>query len=177
MISRVNNIVGRVLFWAIAAIHGAIVVVLFLGVVTRYVFNAPLFWSEEVCLLGLIWLTFLGGAVLVRQDKNVTITILADRLPPRIRRYLDYVNHLLIILCLVVMIDQSWKLSERLAYSTTPALRLKESWFGAALVVSFTLMLFYQIQRLIAHARNRVAFPDEAVCNPEDSGQGERCNL
>jgi TRAP-type transport system small permease protein len=177
MISRANKILGRVLFWTIAAIHGAIVVVLFLGVVMRYVFDAPLFWSEEVSLLGLIWLTFLGGTVLVRQDKNVSITILTNRLPPRAKRWLDYLNHLLIILCLVVMIDQSWKLSEHLYYSTTPALRLRECWFGAALVVSFVLMLFYQIQRFVAGVRGRVAFPDEAVCHPEDSSHGERCNL
>ncbi|MEN6439847.1 MAG: TRAP transporter small permease [Syntrophobacter sp.] len=177
MISTLNKIVGGALFWAIAIIHGVIVVVLFTGVVTRYIFNLPLFWSEEICLLGLLWLTFLGGAILVRQDKNVSITIFSDMLPKSVMRPLHRINHVLILICLVVMIQQSWKLSERLSYSTTPALRMSEFWFAAALLVGFIVMLFYQIQRFIGDLRGRDVFPDESICGPKDSGEVERCNL
>jgi len=177
MISVLNKFVGKLLFWAIAIVHGVIVVVLFSGVVTRYLFNAPLFWSDEICLLGLLWLTFLGGAILVRQDKNVSITIFTDMLPRGVMRPLGMVNHLLIIICLGVMILQSWKLSEHLSDSTTPALRMSEFWFAASLLIGFVVMLYYQVQRFIADIRNRTAFPEEPVCNPDDSGEGERCNL
>jgi len=177
MVSTLNKFVGRLLFWAIAVIHAVIVVVLFTGVVTRYVFNLPLFWSEEICLLGLLWITFLGGAVLVRQDKNVSITIFSDMLPKSVMHPLRRINHVLILICLVVMIQQSWTLSQRLSYSTTPALRMSEFWFAAALLVGFIVMIFYQVQRFIGDLRGRVVFPDEPVCGPDDSGEVERCNL
>jgi TRAP-type transport system small permease protein len=177
MISALNKIIGRLLYWTIAVVHGLVVVVLFSGVVMRYLFNAPLFWSEEICLLGLVWLTFLGGAVLVRQDKNVSITIFSDLLPASVMRPLSLINHLLILICMGVMIWQGWILTERLSYSTTPALRMSEFWFAAALLVGFIIMLYYQIQRFIADFRRRVAFPEEPICNTEDSGEGERCNL
>jgi TRAP-type transport system small permease protein len=177
MISTLNKLIGRLLFWTITIVHGVVVVVLFSGVVTRYVFNAPLFWSEEICLLGLIWLTFLGGAVLVRQDKNVSITIFSDLLPPNVMRPLSLINHVLILICMGVMIWQGWILAERLSHSTTPALRISEFWFAAALLVGFIIMLYYQAQRFIADLRRRAAFPEEPICNPEDSGEGERCNL
>jgi len=177
MISVLNKIVAKFLFWAIAVTHGVIVVVLFFGVVTRFLFNAPLFWSEEVCLLGLIWLTFLGGAILVRQDKNVSITIFSDMLPRRVMRPLSLINHVLILICLGIMIQQSWRLTERLAYSTTPALRLSEDWFAVALLIGFAVMLFYQVQRFIGDIRHRLVFSEESICSTEDSGEGERCNL
>jgi TRAP-type C4-dicarboxylate transport system permease small subunit len=170
MLSIINRILGKAVYWSIALVHGAIVVILFTGVVTRYVFNAPLFWGEEVTILCLIWLTFLGGAVLVRQDKNVTITIFTDMLPARVVHKIGYVNHVLVITCLVVMIGQSWKLSEKLSDSTTPALRLSEWWFAVALLAGFIIMLFYQIQHFVALFRNRKAFP-------EDTGHEERCEL
>ncbi len=170
MLSTLNKIVGKCLYWAIAAIHAAIVVILFAGVVARYVFNAPLFWGEEMSILGLVWLTFLGGAVLVRQNKNVAITIFTDHLPARVFRRVDFVNHILIMICLVVMIRQAWTLSDRLMDSTTPALRFRETWFAAALVIGFVVMLFYQVQRFVAELRNRKAFPDE------EAGD-ERCEL
>lgn len=176
MIAFLNKFVEKALFWSIALIHAVIVVVLFTGVVTRYIFNAPLFWSEEVCILALIWITFLGGAVLVRQDKNICITVIMDHLPARVRQKIELINHPIIIICLIVMIVQSWKLTGKLALSTTPALRIPESWFGVSLIIGFVLMLFYQIQRFIAQLRNRTAFPDQAVCSAEEK-TGEVCNL
>jgi len=170
MLTIVNRIIGKAVYWGIALVHGAIVVILFTGVVTRYVFNAPLFWGEEVTILCLIWLTFLGGAVLVRQDKHVTITIFTDMLPPRVVHKLGYVNNVLIILCLLVMIGTSWNLCGKLCDSTTPALRLSEWWFAAALEVGFVIMLFYQVQHFVALIRNRKAFPDE-------TGHEERIEL
>ncbi len=177
MISTLNKIIGSLLFWTIAVIHGVVVVVLFSGVVMRYVFNAPLFWSEEICLLGLVWLTFLGGAVLVRQDKNVSITIFTDLLPTRVMRPIGQINHVLILICMVVMIWQGSVLTERLSYSTTPALRISEFWFAAALLVGFIIMLYYQIQRFIGDLRGLPAFPEESILSSEDSGKEEEYNL
>ncbi len=177
MISALNKIVGTLLFWSITIVHGLVALVLFSGVVMRYVFNAPLFWSEEICLLGLVWLTFLGGAILVRQDKNVSITIFSDLLPASLMRPLGKINHILIIICMVVMIWQGWNLAERLSYSTTPALRMSEFWFAAALLVGFIIMLYYQVQRFIADIKRVPAFPEESIPSSEDSGKEEEYNL
>lgn len=64
-IKIVNNILDTVLNWVIALIIIAIILILFIGVILRYIFSAPLFWSEEIAVLGLIWMTFLGGVILV----------------------------------------------------------------------------------------------------------------
>jgi TRAP-type C4-dicarboxylate transport system permease small subunit len=176
MISTLNKIIGRLLYWMIAVVHGLIVVVLFSGVVMRYLFNAPLFWSEEICLLGLLWLTFLGGAVLVRQDKNVSITIFTDMLPASVTRPLIQIDHMLILICFGVMIWQGRNLVERLSYSTTPALRMSEFWFAAAPLVGFIIMLYYQVQRFIADLRGLPAFPEELILRGEVSREGEERN-
>ena len=163
MISSLNKILAKVLDWAIAIVHASMVVILFAGVITRYLFNAPLFWGEELTILGLIWITFLGGVVLVRQDKNVVISIFTDMLPRPVMGKLNVVNSFLAILCLVVMIWQSWKLSGRLSLSTTPALRMSESWYAYALLVGFVLMLYYEVQRFFALVRGKTpSFPEGA---------------
>ncbi|MEW6265584.1 MAG: TRAP transporter small permease [Thermodesulfobacteriota bacterium] len=167
MLDRINKFVGWILNGVIAVVHGVIVVVLFAGVVTRFVFNAPLFWGEEVCILALVWMTFLGGAVLVRQDKHVTITILADLMPPRVQNGLRVFSHFLAVIILAVMVWQGFKLTERLSLSSTPALRLNEGWFAGALVTGFIVMLFYQVQRLIGRWRGREVLPHEGTRGEE----------
>ena len=52
---------------AAAALVGAEVVVLFAGVVSRYLFNAPLTWSDELASALFLWLAMLG-AVIARPD-------------------------------------------------------------------------------------------------------------
>lgn len=143
-----NKYFAIALDWAIGLIMMAIVVILFIGVIMRYVFNAPLFWSEELTVLGLIWMTFLAGAILVRDDKNVSITILTDICPPRVAKLFRIIAEVLVLFILGVMIWQSWQLTSRLSFSTTPALRICESWYGYALAVGFILMLYYQVQKL-----------------------------
>lgn len=127
----------------------AIVIVLFVGVILRYLFNAPLFWSEEVTVLGMIWMTFLGGAILVRDDKNVCITIMCDLCSRRGAHGIRIVAEILTLVMVGVMIWLSWQVTGRLSFSTTPALRISESWFGYALIAGFALMFFYQVQKVI----------------------------
>jgi TRAP-type C4-dicarboxylate transport system permease small subunit len=51
LIARVNRVIARLLDWAVGLTLYVIVVVLFAGVVLRYVFSSPLFWSEEIAVL------------------------------------------------------------------------------------------------------------------------------
>ena len=160
-----NKWLARILDWIIGAIMVAIVIVLFIGVVLRYLFNAPLFWSEELTVLGMIWMTFLGGAILVRDDKNVCITILCDMCPPRGAAWIRIVAEILVLGMVAVMIWLSWQVTGRLAFSTTPALRISEAWFGYALIAGFALMLFYQVQKVYALVfRKGVGGADPGSC-------------
>ena len=160
MLSKANKLLSIVIDWIIGLIMGSIVAILFVGVILRYVFNTPLFWSEEVAVLGLIWITFLGGAILTRQDKHVSITILSDMCPRAMGRGMQILSDILVVIILVFMVWQSWALCGRLAFSTTPALRIKESWFGFAMVAGFLVMLYYQVQRLWATLLKKPAFPE-----------------
>lgn len=152
---KLNRILGQILDLAIGCLMVGIVVILFIGVVLRYVFNSPLFWSEEITLMAMIWITFLAGGLLVRDDKNVAISFVVDFLRPSPARAVRYVSESLVMLILVVMARQSWLLIDKMAFGVTPALRISEAWFGWALFVGFILMIFYQAQRLVGLFRGR----------------------
>ena len=48
------------LFWALA-------IIVFLQFFTRYILNDSLSWTEEIARYGLMWLAFIGGAVVTRK--------------------------------------------------------------------------------------------------------------
>lgn len=72
---------GFVLFWGLAFI-------VFLQFFTRYVLNDSLAWTEEIARYGLIWITFIGAAIVVRKNTHISVEVLLHYLPPGAARVL-----------------------------------------------------------------------------------------
>src|SRR5436190_15518230 len=74
-----------------ALMLAAMVVLLFIQVVGRYVFENPPDWTEELARTVFIYLTFIGGAVAIVRNAHLRIESLHDRLSARARTMLDIV--------------------------------------------------------------------------------------
>ena len=48
--------------------------ILFAGVVSRYVLHAPLVWSDELASILFLWLAMLGSAVAFRRTEHMRMT-------------------------------------------------------------------------------------------------------
>jgi len=48
----------------------------FLEVISRYVFNMSLTWTEEVALFALLWLAYFGSAISVTRRRHLRIEVL-----------------------------------------------------------------------------------------------------
>src|SRR6201992_2131920 len=71
---------------------GAVIVVaetliLFAGVLSRYVFNSPLFWTDELANFLFLWLSMLGTVVALRADGHMRLTTVANWVPAGIARW------------------------------------------------------------------------------------------
>lgn len=64
----------------------AMAVLAFANVVTRYLTNYSLAFTEELEVTALVWLTMLGAAIGVRRAAHLGFTTVRDRLPRRARR-------------------------------------------------------------------------------------------
>ena len=52
----------------------------FVNVITRYVFNFSIIWAEEVSQYLMIWIAYLGAGLALRQGRHVAIEMFQDRL-------------------------------------------------------------------------------------------------
>ncbi|MCC2816145.1 TRAP transporter small permease [Lachnoclostridium pacaense] len=57
-------------------------IVLFVQIIMRTFFSAPLKWAEELARYLQIWITFLGIGYGIRRGSHIGMTLLKDRLPP-----------------------------------------------------------------------------------------------
>ena len=58
------------------------ILVLFAGVVSRYVFHSPLVWSDELASILFLWLSMLGAVVALRRGEHMRMTALVNNVSP-----------------------------------------------------------------------------------------------
>ena len=78
-------------------------VLVFTNVVTRYGLGFSIAWAEEVASFLMIWVTFLGAGLALREGRHVAIDVLQDRLPESVRRGLRFILALAILAFLALL--------------------------------------------------------------------------
>jgi len=100
---RVNSIIDGVVFYLLAAALAGLVGICFVQVVARYVFSASFSWAEEVSIVLMVWATWGGAALSVKQGTHLRILIIVEKLKPRTRWALELALNTLAIVFLVVV--------------------------------------------------------------------------
>jgi len=82
------DIVTRLERWACAILVAVFCLVLSGNVILRYVFSAPLYWAEEVCIILMIWMAFIAASLAIGARQMIAVTFFSDLLAARGRRFL-----------------------------------------------------------------------------------------
>ena len=86
---RIDQRLGAVIEAVAAAIVLVEIVILFAGVVARYVLHAPLVWSDELASIFFLWLSMLGAVVALRRGEHMRMTALVSKVGPQTRGLLE----------------------------------------------------------------------------------------
>ena len=76
--------------WIVIGLMASMAVLVFVNVVTRYVFNFSIIWVEELTQYQMIWVAFLGAGLALREGRHVAVDTLQDLLPALPRRVLRH---------------------------------------------------------------------------------------
>src|ERR1700751_2350101 len=125
------------------------IVVLFAGVVSRYVLHAPLIWSDELASMLFLWLAMLGAGVAFRRSAQMRMTALVASAGPRLRAYLDLVAICAALAFLILIVHPAYEYASDEGVITTPALQISNAWRAAALPIGTCLMALFALLRLI----------------------------
>ena len=98
--------------------------VLFVNVVLRYVFNAGLVWAEELVRYLIVWVVFLGSAVVAREGSHIAVDALLLVIPAGARRLMGSLSMAGAALFSALLAGWSWQLTTqiRLTGQITPGL-------------------------------------------------------
>jgi tripartite ATP-independent transporter DctM subunit len=155
--ASLHAVLGRLVDIPAAALVVAEIVILFAGIVARYVFHAPLVWSDELASILFLWLAMLGAVVAFHRGEHMRMTAIVNRASPATRAFLDLVAiaAALAFLLMIAMPGYEYAIEEQ--YVTTPALEIANVWRAAALPVGTALMIAFAVLRLAERVRWKTA--------------------
>ncbi len=134
---------------------GLVVLTLIFGwlVYGRYVLNATPTWVEQVSLLLVMLITFIGAAVGVHEGTHLSVTFFRVILPRPLRRLVIALCHVVLGIFGAVMMWQSAKLAIFKWGSLIPLIDVPEGVRAIPISVCGALMIVFSIGNLLALAR------------------------
>jgi TRAP-type C4-dicarboxylate transport system permease small subunit len=144
-----------VIFWSLAFI-------VFLQFFTRYVLNDSLAWTEEIARYALMWVVFIGGAMVTRRNTHIAVELLSNVMKPGPLRstllaFVDFVK--LAFLGLLAFV--SWTITERMHYQRMTVFDLPMSYVYAGVAFGCFLMFIRQLLNVWRNARAGWTRPDD----------------
>lgn len=124
-----------------AALMVGIVLLLLGGVVSRYVFDAPVVWIDEVSSVAFLWLAMLGATIAMHRNEHLRLNLLVDLLSDRAREYVHGLSLAAIAALLLTLIWPAYQYTREEWIILTPALSIPRAFKVGAIAFGFTAML------------------------------------
>src|ERR1035437_8556076 len=131
--------------------------IMFFTVVTRYLFDYQPLWGQEISMITLTMLAFVGGAVAYSRNKHMAVEVLTHRLPPGPQQFLAAVVDWHIILFAALTFYLCLPLVQSRMEMLSPILETPEALFMAPLPVGMVLICLVGCQRLWQRTRTQTA--------------------
>src|SRR5580700_10104724 len=148
MTMALETVLGAVVEILAATLVAAEIVILFSGVVARYVLNHPLIWSDELASILFLWLAMLGAVIAFCRDEHMRMTAAVGNLTAPARATFDLFATYAALAFLLLIAWPACEYAQEETFITTSALGLNSAWRAAALPSGIALMAVFAVLRV-----------------------------
>ncbi len=110
-LKRLDWVLTNIEEWSLFIIVMAALIFLFANVVLRYGFNYTLAWSEEFVRIVIIYSTFIGASIAIKQRSMIRIDAIVQ-IFPKLKPGLTYYTNVLMLIFASMMIYYGYKMAE-----------------------------------------------------------------
>ncbi len=122
-------------------------------VVSRYVFNTPFVWSEELARFALLWLTFIAAAFVMARGVHVSVTVGDRLLGRRGRLVVDLFALGVVLVVCILLLAVSPEFLSTAGRTSSPAAGIPMGWVYGSAVVGFVLMGLHSVGLVVTTLR------------------------
>ncbi|EKN67813.1 TRAP transporter small permease [Schinkia azotoformans] len=127
------------------------------GVFYRYVLSAPLTWSDETAIFSLVWLTFIGGSMSIKQQNSAAVTIFMDRFSGKARMILLGISFLVVLLFVGYIFYQSviWLSGPTIMMQSSNSMRMPMIFAYLSVPVSFFFLIVHSLDLIVKNFKKK----------------------
>jgi tripartite ATP-independent transporter DctM subunit len=142
-------LIGRIVEFVGALLVLAETCILFAGVVSRYVFDSPIMWTDELATFLFLWLAMVGAVVAVRRGGHMRLTTFVEWVGPKARNWLATVAELVVIVFVIELLVPTLAYLKVQASTELVTLEISDWYRVVALLVGAGLIALVALLRLL----------------------------
>ncbi len=149
--ASVTDVLEKVLRVLVMTLAGALVAVISYQVFGRYVLLRAPRWSEELARILMIWMTFLGAALLIRYKRSIQLEFFVHKVftSPRAKAFIWTLNAVVMLSFALFMIYWGWQLIQFGIHTTTDSIRLPLYTVTISIPVGGLCMAVFLLEQII----------------------------
>ena len=105
--NKVISILANLDIAVASVILTVLIVLTFLGVVWRYIFNNPFTWLEEVQTSCMVWIVFAAAGAAFRSGNHVAIEMIVDLMPAKMQKVMEWLISIVVVIVIGYLFKQS----------------------------------------------------------------------
>lgn len=144
-----------ILEWTLCTLLVSIVVVTFVQVLSRYVLQTSLAWTEELARYFFIWLASLGAAYAFKTRSHFLIRFVIDKFSQTLQNAVATFVAGLLVLFLALFVWQAVLYTISVSGQTAPGTGLSKAVPVSSAVIGGVLMIYYVARNWLNDSRNR----------------------
>lgn len=153
---KLRNILNRIAEVLCIAILGIMAVLVVWQVVSRYVFQSPVPWSEALSKYMFIWLVLINGAYMFGKKEHMNIGYFKEKLPQGVQTVLNYLTEIItLVFALFILIWGGYMAVKIGIPQKDAALTVSMGYVYVALPISGLLTTLYSVCNIIDLARRK----------------------
>jgi TRAP-type transport system small permease protein len=154
VLATLRRVLEGTVRWTVIVLMGIMTILVSVQIVSRYVFNFPLGWTEEMARFAFVWVSFLGASALMQVREHINVTVFVDAFPPRLRALCAFLANCCGLVCTYFFLIGGIALTSNEWRQLAPATEVPMGWVYLVIPAAAALMGAWMLLQTIesAHA-------------------------
>ena len=136
-------------------LFAVMVVIVFINVIARYVFDNSITASEELARYAFVWASFLGAVFALNDDGHIGVDMVVKKLPPALRKVVLVFANLCVLTLAGVCVWYGYVLSESSFGWPSPATGIPYGVVSLIIPITFAAMFVIVLRKTVAQFRSK----------------------
>ena len=139
-----------------------------LQIAFRYVFNKPVAWTDELCVLMWIWGILWGASFVMRNREDIRFDVLSGHVTRPVKRGLAVIASAAVVLILLVSLPATWSFIRFMKVEDSASLGIRMDLFFSIYIAFVLAMVVRHTHIGIQALRDRLVEDEASTVDGEE---------